>query len=120
MNANQYANGERKEIENLIIAVAGRIAVDEETGCLDSETVENWFIGWRRLIEYYKDNNDFDIGIEVMREYIRVENLFGGIQHNKQADDECVEIAREAIDELNYYLNEIIKTITRKLHPGGR
>ncbi len=120
MNDQNMSYSTRKQIEKRILTLADNIKLGGDIECFDSKAVEDFFSSWRDLVQYFKDNHDSDINVEVIREYIEWTDVFGGMTHNVSLSQECREASDEAYEELNGYLSDIILMVTRRLHPGGR
>jgi hypothetical protein len=114
----------RRKLEKQIVLAAANIHqsnrdTPNET-CFDQPAVDQFVGAWFSLVHYYRDNDDRDIGVEVVREYIYWLNRFGAIHLNPNRDKRCIDQARDALIEMEGLMTEIIRIIEHRIYPQGR
>ena len=80
--------------------------------------LREFFDAWRDLANYYGDNADTVIGVEVVREYLDKLNYFFVIWKEPHVDGECQEQSEEALQELESYMQDIIGYVEAGLSPN--
>jgi len=110
----------RIPLEQAILRAANAIHEDETRKCFDSQSVEAFFKAWLELVAYYEKTGDTVIGVEVVSEYLDWIMRFSTVWHSERRSPDCREIAQEACEELESYMNEIIKAVDSRLYPTGR
>jgi len=75
---------------------------------------------WQKLVFYYRSNDDRDIGVEIVREYIDWIDALRRIAHQESLSDECRDEVEDALAEIQMHMNEIIKYVEHRIYPYGR
>jgi hypothetical protein len=107
----------RKAIEARIINFKYPKIIPEHD-CFD--TTHAGLEHWDDLVHYYRANDDTDIGVEVMREYMDRLNDLLRIAQDTTLPEQCHDEVEDAVSELQMHLNEIINHVEFRLYPNGR
>src|SRR5579859_6605115 len=95
---------ERSTLENEILSTAQKIPVrnrnNPDGDCFDQHAIDEFIEAWANLLHYYEEQDDRDINIEVVREYIHGVNKFGGVRYFSDASRRCLEQADDAATEI--------------------
>ena len=110
----------RAGLEQAILSASKLIREDKTTHCLDAHSVEAFLEAWRHLVTYYEENDDRTIGVEIVREYLDWLTRFSTIWHSERRLLDCREMASEACEELEVYMDGIIKAVDPRIYPTGR
>jgi hypothetical protein len=110
----------RKKLEQDIIDNAKKIQFNSEINSYEETTVGGFVVSWLALVDYYKHNNDSDISIEILREYINWKDNFYDIWKNPDIAEIYQEEAGEHLKELEYFIQLIIENVHSWLYPSGR
>lgn len=115
-----HTNLIRNKIEKRIIADVDKVKINPETGCYKDAELDEYFELWRVLIIYYQDHTDFDISVEIVREYLDIVNEFYRASNQVELGSECRETARESLRIIETYMEAIIAAVERRIYPHGR
>jgi hypothetical protein len=107
----------REEIEKYIIEKGIEVNVSKPQGeWLNDEEFESFLDAWSILENYYSEHNDDAvIGIEVLREYLHFTRLLRNLMLYHELSDEQLEQAKDAIESLEFTLEEIITEVVSYL-----
>jgi hypothetical protein len=109
----------RIAIEKRIIAIADTIRkVGRESECIEKETMLANSAAWNDLRKYYETHDDVMIAIEVVRDFLDTIEVLLRLK-NKELSDECYEIVLEALNDVQYYMDDIIAAVNFRLYPNG-
>ncbi len=110
----------RINAEQRILSAADNVLRTSHSACFNEANLAEFFNGWHDLVHYYQECDETMISVEVVREYINGLNSFVGVRQDEKRSRQCHEQASEAIAELEWYMQEIIKAVERGLYPAGR
>jgi hypothetical protein len=112
----------RTELEQEILNSAKKVRFEHNAGCFEEDALREFWEAWRRLVQYYEDenHNDTEIGVEVIHEYLDKINLFFGVWQDQSASEHCRERSEESLQELEAYLDYIMQAVEIRLYPDGR
>jgi hypothetical protein len=105
----------RHDIEKQIVEASNQIIRTSPMECLPEEVVRKLLLYWHDLMKYYRENDDDDMNIEVIREYLRHVDIFWVMSNDQNVSPACRESLRESLDELQSYMEDIIEAVGRKL-----
>jgi hypothetical protein len=115
-----HKNVTRKQLEQNIIERATAIRLNPETGCYDEDVLHQAWEAWHELVNYYDENEDTEISVEVVRVYLDKTNSFFSAWQDPDKNVDCQERAEEALRELEAQLRYIVAAVERRLYPDGR
>jgi hypothetical protein len=113
----------RKQLEEQVIRsssnVLAKIDPDNPLWIIEDEIAE--FINdWRNLVKHYQWSDDTEISVLIVREYIHLLRVFRLIESDEfdpssglSIPPEAKKKAREYIEYLEYFIDEIIKEVER-------
>jgi hypothetical protein len=107
----------KNDLEKDIIAKSKNTHWDKDLNCHDSLAVKELLRSWGNLSQYYHDNDDNTMSIEILSEYLDWVEKFGGMSVYPQVSENCRKESQEARDELKAFMEVIIEAVLSRLYP---
>ena len=109
----------RKQIEERIVRASESVEVSKPLGgWLDDKEIEVFLDTWYELVQFYQEHDDTMLDVEVIREYVRFVRLLNLLVSNMNLDDDHRDQAETTLEELEGYMDEIVKEAVTNKHSG--
>ncbi len=104
-------NISRAELEKRIVALGEAVDLTKpNSGWLEDDNFRAFLDAWNSLKQFYGEHTDTIIGIEVLREYVDYARLLRRMLSDDNLSKEIRQKARDALEGLEYYIDEIIRS----------
>jgi hypothetical protein len=110
----------RNDVEQEIIRCDALIKWDRDLFCESHRVLDDFIFAWNQLARYYREQDDREISVEIIRVFREATHLLYVMTHNMKIKEECRDMAKESLETLEILMTDITEAVDSRLYPDGR